>query len=144
MPIKIPVIIIFRNLYLYKFLSLVFSLTYTYTNSWVLHDIPQMLFPGEALSNKGRRIGSSKGRMHPPMPCHEFRMDKPIRGPAFGRYVHLKMRTSPHMRNMRLTISPVLHLKGITSLHPWDMRHLLLLIWEEIIHSPCITDPLPL
>ena len=37
MPIKIPVIIIFRNLYLYKFLSLLFSLTYTYTNSWVLY-----------------------------------------------------------------------------------------------------------
>ena len=38
MPIKISVIIIFRNLYLYKFLSLLFSLTYTYTNFWVLHD----------------------------------------------------------------------------------------------------------
>ena len=37
MPIKIPVIIIFPNLYLYKFLSLLFSVTYTYTNSWVLH-----------------------------------------------------------------------------------------------------------
>ena len=36
MLIKILVIIIFRNLYLYKFLSLLFSLTYTYINSWVL------------------------------------------------------------------------------------------------------------
>ena len=36
MPIKILVIIIFPNLYLYKFLSLLFFLTYTYTNSWVL------------------------------------------------------------------------------------------------------------
>ena len=44
MPIKIPVIIIFRNLYLYKFLSLLFSLTYTYIISWVLHILVRLTF----------------------------------------------------------------------------------------------------
>ena len=48
MPIKIPVIIIFRNLYLYKFLSLLFSLSYTYTNSchYYFHYLIPIQIPG--------------------------------------------------------------------------------------------------
>ena len=43
MFIKIPVIIIFRNLYLFKFLTLLFFLTYTYTNFWMLHVTPSYI-----------------------------------------------------------------------------------------------------
>ena len=58
--------------------------------------IPWMPSPGEVLFNKGCQIGSLEERMRLPMPCHEFKIDKPPQGPAFGKYVHLKGRTNPH------------------------------------------------
>ena len=68
MPIKIFVIIIFRNLYLYKFLSLLFSLTYTYTNFWVLHLGSLVQFPyglgdgiQKAHSGNGLPLGIYRG-----------------------------------------------------------------------------------
>ena len=107
-------------------------------------DIPQMPSPGEVLFNKGCRIGSPEERMRLPMPCHEFKIDKPSQGLAFGKYVHLKGRSSPHTRDIRPILPPIFHLKGRTSLRTRYMRHLLLSIWEEIIHFPRKVDPFPL
>ena len=82
--------------------------------------------------------------MRPSMPCHEFKVDKRSWGPVFGEYVHLKGITSLHMRDTRHLPPPISHLKGRTSLHMRDMCHLPLPIWEGIIHFPRKVDPLPL
>ena len=71
--------------------------------------------------------------MHHPMPCHEFKMDKPLRGPAFGKYAG----------DMRPTFSPLSRLKGRIGLRLRVMRHILLPIWKEIIHFPRRVDPFP-
>ena len=127
--------------------------------------IPWMPSPGEVLFNQCCRIDFPDESMHPSMPCHESKLDKRSRGPIFGKYVHLKGRTSLHMRDMRHLLPPIFHLKGRTSLHMRDMHHLLppnfhlkgrtslhtrdmrhlpLPIWEKIIHFPRKVDPLPL
>ena len=69
----------------------------------------------EDLFDKYCQIDSPEERMRPSMHFHKFKVDKRSRGPVFGEYVHLKGRTSLHMR---------------------DMHHLPLPIWEEIIHFP--------
>ena len=106
--------------------------------------IPRMPSPGEVLVNQCYRIDSLEESMRPSMPCHDFKVDKHSRGPTFRKYVHLKVRTSLHTRDMRHLLPPIFHLKGRTNLRTRDMRHLLLLIWEEIIYFPRKVDPLPL
>ena len=79
---------------------------------------------GEDLFGKYCRIDSPEEPMHPSMPCHKFKVDKRSRGPVLGEYVHLKGRTSLHMRDTRHLPPPISHLKGRTNLHMRDMRHL--------------------
>ena len=74
-------------------------------------DIPRMLSLGEVLFNKCCRVDSTGESMRPSMPCCEFKVDKRSRGPVFGKYVHLKGRTSIHTRDMRLLLPPIFNLK---------------------------------
>ena len=103
-----------------------------------------MPYLGEDLFDKYCRIDSPEEHMRPSMPCHEFKVDKRSRSPAFGEYVHLKGRTGLHMRDTRHLPPPISHLKGRTNLHMRDMHHLPLPIGEGIIHFPRKVDPFPL
>ena len=89
-----------------------------------------MSYPVETLFNKYQWIDSPGDNVRPSMPCREFKVDKRSRGPIFGKYVHLKGRTSLHARYMRHFLPLILPLKGRTSLRMRDMRHLPLPIWE--------------
>ena len=51
--------------------------------------------------------------MHHPMPCHGFKMDKPLRGPAFARY-------APHaLSRLKGRIGPV---REICATFPFRFR----------------------
>ena len=71
--------------------------------------IPRMPSPEEVLFNQCCRIDSPEESMHPSMPCHESKVNKRSRGPVFLKYVHLKGRTSLHMQDMRHLLPPIFH-----------------------------------
>ena len=67
---------------------------------------------GDDLFDKYCRIDSPEERMHPSMPCHEFKVDKRSRGLVFEEYVHLKGRTTLHIRDTCHLPPLISHLKG--------------------------------
>ena len=71
--------------------------------------IPWMPSPGEVLFNQCCRIDSPEESLHPSMPCHESKVNKRSQGPVFWKYVHLKGRTSLHTQDMRHLLPPIFH-----------------------------------